>query len=162
MEVRPSQKIATAPAAAPARASQKMPAAQPSPPAPSPPEAGPQPAGTDLRSELEGRPLARFAVGVALALLAGLAAAWLFASVREGSAYDAPRAEIRRAQEDYVAARPSSAEELQALNTSLDRVRADQGALLEDARSGIALFAGLIWLGVAGAVGLVWVRRVGW
>jgi hypothetical protein len=97
-----------------------------------------------------------------LAVVLGLAPAWLFGSFREGSAYDTPRDVVAKADAEYAKARPSSVEELQAMDARLDQLRGEQRGIMESAQSSIALFAGLIWLGSAGLLGWLWIRRYGW
>ena len=104
-------------------------------------------------TRLAGAERARFAVGVFLALFLGFLPAHIFASVREGSAYDEIDAQVRTEQ-----AQVETLEQWEALDVSRD----DYLRRKKSARRNIALGGLVIWGLFGGGLGYLWFRRLDW
>jgi hypothetical protein len=94
---------------------------------------------------------ARFAAGVAVAFLLGLAPAQLFAWSRADSAYADIEADLQR---DYSAA------DTPERWARLPEARADALALAGSRQQRLLVSSYLLWLGAAGAVAFVWFRFI--
>jgi hypothetical protein len=98
-------------------------------------------------------PRARFAAGVALAIVLGFVPADLIASWRERDAFRAIDAHVSEVQ---------AAADAPATYATLDAFRADQLAAKRSARRLSVLTALVVWAAAGGAISYVWFRRVRW
>jgi hypothetical protein len=108
---------------------------------------------TRVRTLMAESARARFAAGVAVAFLVGLVPAQVFASWRNGSAYDEIRSDL---EAEY--ARADTPETWATLESARD----DAHALVATRQQRVAVGALMVWLAFAAGVGFVWFRLVDW
>jgi len=112
------------------------------------------------RGELARRPQLRFAAGVFLAVLLGFVPAHFVAALRESSAYDEYREEVRAIQAKYLAAKTQ--EDLHDLELQVAEVRKEKMGQMESKRTNIAITGVLVWALAGGGIGFAWFRKIDW
>ncbi len=123
------------------------------------PEASPI---TRARRALASNVGMRLAVGAVLAVLLGFIPAHIVGAIRESSAYDTPRQNIEQADRAYAATDVATADDLAEADAHLNKVRADQTAILHGRRTSIAITGGAVWLLFAAGLGWLWLKKIDW
>jgi hypothetical protein len=141
---------AAAPSAQPAPAGSAPPSATRAPAAAASPAAGPI---VRARAFVARNERARFAIGVAIALLLGFVPAHIIASVREDSAYAEIDADVRQQQ-----AQVTDVDEWTALET----IRDGKLALKQSRQRTIAAGSVFVWAVLGVGIAFVWFRKIDW